>query len=89
MSETYKPPLVEARPKGAYIASTCPYCRSEIEYIKPVLKTTPPPGTAPFQIRCCSCGETYNGPVPKTKKAQGGRTIGSGNTTEFSSFRAV
>lgn len=85
------PLIVESRPKGVYAASTCPYCKTEIEYIKPKSTQTTSSAspsassstTAPFQIKCCHCSNTYNGPIPKEApkkgaRGNGGRSIGTG-----------
>lgn len=79
-----KLPIVDTRKKGIYTAASCPYCKTEIEYLKPTAPVDAIDGKATFQLRCASCKETWNGPVyrdPSKKTAGGGRagrTIGTG-----------
>ena len=79
-----KLPVIETRKKGAYTTATCPFCKTEIEYIKPATPANAVGGKATFQLRCAACQETYNGPVyrdPSKRTAGGGRagrSIGTG-----------
>jgi hypothetical protein len=70
--------IVDSRPRGNYIPSTCPYCKKEIEFIKPASASR----GEPYHIRCSECSETYLGPKEKKEgngMAKGkGRRIGTG-----------
>jgi hypothetical protein len=78
-----EPSLVDTQARGSYkvVTTTCVYCKTELEYIKPKVQSeTATPGQPAFRIKCYHCGQTYNGPIARERKSNknGGRTIGSG-----------
>jgi ribosomal protein S27E len=70
---------VESRPRGIYVPTACPYCKKELEFVKPACAAR----GEPYYVRCSECKETYLGPKEKEKGGLGsgktkGRRIGTG-----------
>ncbi|GAA5890852.1 hypothetical protein JCM6882_008835 [Rhodosporidiobolus microsporus] len=82
-------PTVKTRLRGTYIPATCPYCKTQVEYLPPTDQASSPS----FNLECAQCSETWIGKAQENgaagargKKVAGKRRIGTDDKpleTEF------
>ncbi|GAA5839649.1 hypothetical protein JCM11251_003569 [Rhodosporidiobolus azoricus] len=76
-------PTVKTRLKGTYLPATCPYCKTQVEYLPPPASATDQASS--FNLECAKCGETWLGKhqqesgtaAGRGKKVAGKRRIGT------------
>lgn len=68
-------PVVQTRPKGAYVSVSCVHCQTALEYL-PLPAASHPPDQ-PFSLECAQCHQTWI-VRPQKPRPAGKRRIGTG-----------
>ena len=58
------PTIVSSRIRKPHQAINCPYCKADLEFLKPTL----PANETSYKITCCSCNRPFDGPAPPTPR---------------------
>ncbi|GAA5853473.1 hypothetical protein JCM8547_002469 [Rhodosporidiobolus lusitaniae] len=62
---------VKSRLRGTYKPASCPYCKTDVEYLPPAMQD-------PFNLECASCGQTWIIRPQQESTQKGQKKIGGG-----------